>query len=73
VEAPAPASTSSSRKSSPASSSTALVRKSRFYIVEAITPSGVTEFVVTDGCNARTVCPSREFAEQILHALEKGL
>ena len=70
----APVSTSSPRKSSsvPAASSTALMRTSRFYIVEAITPSGVTEFVVTDGGNARTACPSREFAEQILRALEKA-
>lgn len=74
VEAPAPAPAPSSRKSSsaPASSSTALARKSRFYIVEAITPSGVIEFVVTDGGKARTACPSREIAEQILGALEKA-
>lgn len=51
-------------------STMALARKPRFYIVEAITPSGSTEFVVTDGGNARTTCPSRAFAEQILHALE---
>lgn len=67
------ASTSTRRKSNAASaaSSTALARKPRFYIVEAITPSGVTEFVVTDGNNARTTCPSREFAEKVLRALEK--
>lgn len=51
---------------------TALTRRPRFYIVEAITLSGVTEFVVTDGGNARTACPSREVAEQILRALEKA-
>jgi hypothetical protein len=51
-------------------STVAIARKPRFYIVEAITPSGITEFVVTDGGNARTTCPSRAFAEQILHALE---
>lgn len=60
-----------SRATARPSTTTALARKSRFYIVEAVTPSGVTEFVVTDGGNARTVCPSRAFAEQILHALEK--
>jgi hypothetical protein len=51
-------------------STAALMRKPRFYIVEAITPSGVTEFVVTDGGNARTTCPSRVLAEKILRALE---
>jgi hypothetical protein len=51
-------------------STKAIARKPRFYIVEAVTPAGITEFVVTDGGNARTTCPSRAFAEQILHALE---
>ena len=51
-------------------STRALTLKSRFYIVEAVTPSGATEFVVTDGGSARTVCPSRAFAEQILRSLE---
>jgi hypothetical protein len=72
VEAAAPAPSPRKSSSAPASSSTALTRKSRFYIVEAITPSGVTEFVVTDGGRARTACPSREIAEQILVALEKA-
>ena len=54
----------------PAASATrALARKAPFYIVEAITSSGVTEFVVTDGGSARTACPSRAAAEQILLAL----
>lgn len=57
-------------KPSTVSSTMALSRKSRYYIVEAIPPSGVTEFVVTDGGNARTTCPSRAFAEQIMRALE---
>jgi hypothetical protein len=52
---------------------TALARKPGFYIVEAVTPSGVTEYVVTDGGNARAACPSRASAEQILQALEKAL
>ena len=74
VESPTSTLTSSPRKTSstPAASSTALARKSRFYIVEAVTPSGVTEFVVTDGGKARTACPSRAVAEQILRALEKA-
>ena len=52
-----------------ASATRALARKAPFYIVEAITSSGVTEFVVTDGGSARTACPSRAAAEQILLAL----
>jgi hypothetical protein len=71
VEAAVPAPSPRKSSSAPASSSTALARKSRFYIVEAITPSGATEFVITDGGKARTACPSREIAEQILAALEK--
>ena len=55
-----------------ASSSTAVAKKPHFYIVEAIDPkSGGTIFVVTDGGNARTECCTREFAVQILRALEK--
>jgi hypothetical protein len=69
---PAPAPKPSKPPTAPAASTMALTRKPRFYIVEAITPAGITEFVVTDGGNARTVCPSRAFAEQILHALEKS-
>lgn len=72
MEAPAPTSAPRKTSSGTASSSTALARKARFYIVEAITPSGITEFVVTDGGKARTACPSREIAEQILVALEKA-
>ena len=48
-------------------------RKPHFYIVESIDPkSGGTIFVVTDGGNARTECGTREFAAQILRALEKA-
>jgi hypothetical protein len=54
--------------------STAVVaKKAHFYIVEAVDPkSGRTIFVVTDGANARTECGTREFAAQILSALEKA-
>ena len=49
------------------------VAKPHFYIVEATDPnSGHTIFVVTDGRNARTECSTREFANQILRALEKS-
>ena len=52
---------------------TAVVRKPHFYIVEAPDPkSGHTIFVVTDGGAARTECATREFATQILLALEKA-
>ncbi len=52
---------------------TAVVRKPRFYIVEMTDPkSGNTLFVVTDGGAARTECVTREFANQILRALEKA-
>lgn len=50
---------------------TALTRRPRFYIVESIV-EGSTRFVVTDGGNARTECASREFAEQVLQALERA-
>jgi hypothetical protein len=50
---------------------TALARRPRFYIVESVV-SGSTQFVVTDGGNARTLCATRLFAEQILQALEKA-
>ena len=54
-------------------SSTAVAKKLHFYIVESIDPkSGSTLFVVTDGGNARTECSTREFAAQILRALEKA-
>jgi hypothetical protein len=49
-------------------STTALARKSRYYIVESITPTG-TLFIVTDG-GARAECATRELAVKILHALE---
>lgn len=52
-----------------AGSTTALVRKPRFYITEAISPSG-TLFVVTDGGKVRAECVTRELAAQILGALE---
>lgn len=54
-----------------AASTTAVVKKPRFYIVESIV-AGETRFVVTDGGNARTECETRAFAEKILHALEKA-
>jgi hypothetical protein len=51
----------------------AVVGKPHFYIVEAADPkSGNTLFVVTDGGAARTECATREFANQILRALEKA-
>jgi len=57
-----------------APSTTAVVRKVHFYIMEATDPkSGDTIFVVTDGKNARTECSTREFANQILSALAKGV
>ena len=57
-------------KSSP---SIAIVKKAHFYIVESVDPkSGQTIYVVTDGGNARTEGATREFAAQILRALEKG-
>ena len=51
----------------------AVAKKPHFYIVEAVDPkSGHTIFVVTDGGSARTECGTREFAAQILKALEKA-
>ena len=59
------------RKAPAASASTAVTTRPRFRIVESIDPkSGKTIFVVTDG-SARTECATREFAAQILKALEK--
>jgi hypothetical protein len=58
------------KESSP---STAIAKQPHFYIVEAVDPkSGQTIFVVTDGGHARTECATREFAAQILRALEKA-
>jgi hypothetical protein len=55
------------------SAATAIVRKPHFYIVEAADPkTGDTIFVVTDGKSARTECSTRDFANQILRALEKA-
>ena len=55
-------------------SSIAVAKKPHFYIVESVDPkSGSTIFIVTDGGNARTECSTREFAAQILRALEKAL
>ena len=52
---------------------TAVVRKPHFHIVETTDPkSGSALFVVTDGGAARTECTTREFAAQILRALEKA-
>ena len=60
-------------KAAPKQSSTAVAKRPHFRIVEAIDPkSGSTLFVVTDGGNARTECSTREFATQILRALEKA-
>lgn len=57
----------------PSPTAVAVARKAHFYIVEAVDPkSGQTIFVVTDGGNARTECATREFATQILRALEKA-
>lgn len=59
--------------SSSASASTAVAKKPYFYIMESVDPkSGNTIYVVTDGGNARTEAHTREFAEQILRALEKA-
>jgi hypothetical protein len=56
-----------------ASTSTSVVKKPYFYILETVDPkSGDTLYVVTDGGNARTVCSTREFAAQVLRALEKA-
>ena len=63
-------------KAAKPSSSTAVAKvekKSHFYIAESVDPkSGKTLYVVTDGGNARTECATREFAAQILQALEKA-
>lgn len=62
-----PAKPSTKKVAAPVST-VALARKSRYYIVESITPTG-TLFVVTDG-GARAECATRELALKILHALE---
>ena len=55
------------------SASQAVAKRLHFYIVESIDPkSGGTIFVVTDGGNARAECTTRELANSILRALEKG-
>lgn len=59
-----------SPKTAPKSKATTVARKSHFYIVESISKSGETLFVVTDGGSARTECSTREFAETILRSLE---
>ena len=64
---PKPAKPSTKKVTAPVST-VALARKSRYYIVESITPTG-TLFVVTDG-GARAECATRELAVKILHALE---
>lgn len=71
IDADAKAKTSA-KTTARTATTTAVARKPRFYIVEAIGPSNTTHFVVTDGGNARTECTSREFAEKILRALEKS-
>jgi len=73
--APAPAA-ACSRPPSPTcgpatATGTGIVRKSHFYILETQdNHTGATIYVVTDGCNARTSCSTREFANKILQALE---
>jgi len=63
----------STPKESTKAAPTAVAKKPHFYIVEAAdSKSGNTIFVVTDGGNARTECSTREFAAQILRALEKA-
>lgn len=70
VERPVKKSATSS--SSAPTASTAIARRPQFKIVEAIDEkTGSTIYVVTDGRNARTECSTREFAAQILRALEK--
>jgi hypothetical protein len=55
------------------STSTGLAKKPHFYIMESVDPaSGKTLYVVTDGRVARTECATREFAVEILRALEKA-
>lgn len=61
-----------STKPKASAASTAVATRPRFRIVESVDPkSGNTIFVVTDGSNARTECATREFAAQIIKALEK--
>lgn len=65
----------SPKEKAPSASSTAMAKtkKPHFYIMESVDPrTNTTVYVVTDGGNARTECPSREFATQILRALEKA-
>lgn len=51
---------------------TAVAHRPHFYIVEKTDPvSSRTIFVVTDGKAARTECANREFAEQLIRALEQ--
>lgn len=66
---PKPSAKPTKKTDASATTSTALARKPHFRIVESITPAG-TIYVVTDGGNARTECSTREFAEQVLRALE---
>lgn len=58
-----------SKKRAALPSTSALVRKPRFYIVESIVPSG-TLFVVTDGGKSRAECSTHELALKLLHSLE---
>jgi hypothetical protein len=62
-----------SKPKAKSSASTAVAKRPHFYIVESVDPkSGSTIFVVTDGGSARMECGTREFAAQILRALEKA-
>ena len=73
IDAEATAAPKKSSHSKSSSSSTAVAKRPHFYVVESTDPaSGTTIFVVTDGGKARTECSSREFANQILRALEKS-
>ena len=61
------------KAASKAAAKPAAAAKPHFYIVESAHPkTGETIFVVTDGGNARTECATREFANQILKALEQA-
>jgi hypothetical protein len=66
---PAPKAPKKKAAAAPTPTSSALVCKPRFYIVESISPSG-TLFVVTDGGSARAECSTRELAEKLLRSLE---
>lgn len=73
IDAESAPKTAPKAKEAPSAGPPTVTKKAHFYIVEAVDPkSGDTIFVVTDGGNARTECATREFANQILQALEKN-